>query len=181
MKSSVSGEAAGAAAAASPTPVGGNSVAGMFKKGNNDSKSIVKKLTTYILLFYVIYYILAVIMVGGFHVEWNELGRYPFRISMGDFNPADGGAALGAWLAMVLTYVCSLAMAFFIVGQTRKSWDYVVTTSLLHFVICCIVNQAFPVNWIWWITLIIASAVISVASEFTIYYLQDMREIKLDN
>jgi hypothetical protein len=39
---------------------------------------------------------------------------------------------------MVLTYVCCLGLCYFVIKQTRKSWDYVVTTSLLHFVICCI-------------------------------------------
>ena len=44
----------------------------------------------------------------------------------------------GAWLAMVLTFVCGLGLTFFVVRQTRRSWDYVVTTSIVHFVICCI-------------------------------------------
>ena len=39
---------------------------------------------------------------------------------------------------MVLTFVVSLLLTFFVVNATRKSWDYVVTTSLLHFIICCI-------------------------------------------
>jgi hypothetical protein len=43
------------------------------------------------------------------------------------------------------------------------------------------VNQAFPVNWIWWVTLIIANGLLSVVSEFAIYYLRDMREIQLEN
>lgn len=123
---------------------------------------------------------LSIILVGGFHVEWTELGRYPFRIAQDEFNPKLGGAALGksthciwlsrarhttglvscrskarachsmqrcplrclllagAWLAMVLTFVCGLGLTFFVVRQTRRSWDYVVTTSIVHFVICCI-------------------------------------------
>lgn len=147
----------------------------------NDSLSIAKRLLIYALLFYVLYYLWSVILVGAFHVCWSELGRYPFRISMKEFNPQHGGGALGAWLAMVLTFLCSLGSTFFVIGQTRKSWDYVVTTSLLHFVICCAANQVFPTNWIWWVTIILANALLSLASEFAIYYLRDMQEIAVEH
>ena len=43
------------------------------------------------------------------------------------------------------------------------------------------VNQAFPVNWIWWVTLLLANLVLSVASEFLIYYVIDKQEILLPN
>jgi len=43
------------------------------------------------------------------------------------------------------------------------------------------VNQQFPVNWIWWVTLIIATILVSVAAEFAIYFLRDLKEIELDH
>lgn len=43
------------------------------------------------------------------------------------------------------------------------------------------VNQAFPVNWIWWVTLIIANGLLSLLSEVAIYFLIDLRDIQLDN
>ncbi|PNG99018.1 hypothetical protein TSOC_015213, partial [Tetrabaena socialis] len=84
-----------------------------------------------------------------------------------------------AWLAMVLTYFSCLGLAYGVVQATRRSWDYVVTSSVVHLVLCVIVNQAFPVNWIWWLTLLLASALVSVAAEFVIYHLRDMRDIQL--
>ena len=39
------------------------------------------------------------------------------------------------------------------------------------------VNQAFPVNWIWWVTLIVCNGLLSLVAEITNYYLVDMREI----
>ncbi len=36
-------------------------------------------------------------------------------------------------------------------------------------------------NWIWWVTIIIASALLSLAAEFVNYWLVDMREIELDH
>ncbi|KXZ43448.1 hypothetical protein GPECTOR_90g535 [Gonium pectorale] len=86
---------------------------------------------------------------------------------------------MGAWLAMVLTYVCSLGLTYGVVAATRKSWDYVFTSSLLHLILCIAVNQAFPTNWIWWFTMLLASALLTVAAEVTNYWLRDMREIKL--
>jgi hypothetical protein len=82
---------------------------------------------------------------------------------------------------MVLTFTCSLSLTYLVVKATRKAWDYVLTTSILHFVICCIVNQAFPENWIWWVTLILCNAVLSLVAEITNYYLVDMRDIQLDH
>ncbi|GAX79648.1 hypothetical protein CEUSTIGMA_g7089.t1 [Chlamydomonas eustigma] len=153
----------------------------MATKQDQESRTILKKLSIFLVLFYSIYYILSIVLVGGFHVNWQQLGRFPFRINQFEFNPAAGGDALGAWLAMVLTFTCSLALTYLVVKATRKAWDYVVTTSLFHFVICCIVNQAFPVNWIWWLTLILCNVILSLAAEITNYYLVDMRDIQLDH
>eukprot|EP00200_Dunaliella_tertiolecta_P001440 CAMPEP_0202349856 /NCGR_PEP_ID=MMETSP1126-20121109/7169_1 /ASSEMBLY_ACC=CAM_ASM_000457 /TAXON_ID=3047 /ORGANISM="Dunaliella tertiolecta, Strain CCMP1320" /LENGTH=100 /DNA_ID=CAMNT_0048941727 /DNA_START=646 /DNA_END=948 /DNA_ORIENTATION=- len=100
---------------------------------------------------------------------------------MSEFNPEAGGGALGAWLAMVITYVLSLLLAYYVVRATKRTWDYMITTSFIHWVICCLVNQQFPVNWIWWVTLIIATILVSVAAEFAIYFLRDLKEIELDH
>jgi len=43
------------------------------------------------------------------------------------------------------------------------------------------VNQQFPVNWIWWVTLIIATILVSLAAEFAIYFLKDLKDIELDH
>lgn len=39
---------------------------------------------------------------------------------------------------MVLTYLCCVAVAYWVVRVTRKTWDYMTTTSLIHFALCCI-------------------------------------------
>lgn len=41
------------------------------------------------------------------------------------------------------------------------------------------VNQAFPINWIWWVTMLVSIGILSLASELVNYYLIDLREIKL--
>ncbi|KAG2434008.1 hypothetical protein HYH02_012468 [Chlamydomonas schloesseri] len=153
----------------------------MGTKADGETKTILKKLAIYLPSFYLIYYLWSILLVGSLKVDWNELGAYPFRIRKDEFSPAHRDAALGAWLAMVLTYLCSLGLTYGVVKATRKSWDYVVTSSLVHWVLCIIVNQAFPVNWIWWLTILLATLLISVAAEFVNYYLRDMREIELDH
>uniref|UniRef100_A0A6U2HSI1 Protein SYS1 homolog n=1 Tax=Chlamydomonas euryale TaxID=1486919 RepID=A0A6U2HSI1_9CHLO len=153
----------------------------MAKKSDNDSVTIAKKLGIFLLTFYVVYYLMSVIMVGAFGVPWTELGKYPFLTEMDVFNPAGAGGALGTWLAMVITYLSTLALAFIVIKQTKRTWDYVATTTLIHFVICCLVNLAFPTNWIWWVTLLLAAILVSLASEFVIYYLIEMRDIEMDH
>eukprot|EP00798_Chlamydomonas_sp_ICE-L_P021347 gene21347-28282_t len=148
---------------------------------DNETKTILKKLAIFVVAFYVIYYLASIIFVGSFDVDWNDLGKFPFRIDKYEFNPGDGGGALGAWLAMVLTYCCSLGLTYFVVKATRKSWDYVATASVFHFVLCCIVNQDFPTNWIWWVTILLASALLSGVAEVMNYYLIDMRDIETGN
>lgn len=39
---------------------------------------------------------------------------------------------------MVLTYTLCLGLTYWVVRCTRKSWDYVVTSSILHLVLCII-------------------------------------------
>jgi hypothetical protein len=43
------------------------------------------------------------------------------------------------------------------------------------------VNLTFPTNWIWWVTIIVGTLVVSGAAEVLIYYLVDLRDIKLDH
>jgi len=41
------------------------------------------------------------------------------------------------------------------------------------------VNLQFPLNWIWWVTMAVATFALSSLSEICIYYLHDMKEIAL--
>ncbi len=49
-----------------------------------------------------------------------------------------GSCAAGSWLAMVLTYTCCLGLTYGVIRATRKSWDYVVSSSVLHLLLCII-------------------------------------------
>jgi hypothetical protein len=42
---------------------------------------------------------------------------------------------------MVLTLLCCLGLTYGVIKATRKSWDYVVTTSIIHLVLCIIGGQ----------------------------------------
>ncbi|MEW5304450.1 MAG: hypothetical protein WDW38_010394 [Sanguina aurantia] len=153
----------------------------MGTKADSETKTICRKLAVFLPLFYMLYYLVSIILIGALKVGWQELGRYPFRISSGEFSPTHSYPALGAWLAMVITYTLSIGLSFCVVKATRKSWDYIATASLLHLILCIAINQAFPVNWVWWVTLLVSIGVLSLASELVTYYLIDLREIKLDN
>jgi len=152
----------------------------MATKADWASRTIARKLGIFLLLFYVYYYVASIIFVGAFEVDWSLLGGFPFRTTRSQFDPGAGGGALGAWLAMLVAYIASLGLAYFVVAATRRSWDYVITTSIVHWVLCCLVDQQFPVNWIWWVTISIASLVVSVAAELAIYLFKDLQDIELE-
>lgn len=39
---------------------------------------------------------------------------------------------------MVLTFTCTILLTYLVVRATKKAWDYVLTTSIVHFVLCII-------------------------------------------
>lgn len=43
------------------------------------------------------------------------------------------------------------------------------------------VNTSFPTNYIWWVTIIIATIIVMILSELATYFLHDMREIKVEH
>jgi hypothetical protein len=67
------------------------------------------------------------------------------------------------------------------VAATRRAWDYLTTTSMLHLALACAVTRTFPTNWIWWATLLPCTAIAAAASEVLIYRLKDMRDIQLNH
>ena len=73
------------------------------------------------------------------------------------------------------------ALLFFVVANTGKSWDYSCTVAFTHFVLTCIVTLDFPTNWIWWVTLLGCTFLMSSGGELSIYYLKDMKEIDVDH
>eukprot|EP00877_Chromochloris_zofingiensis_P008000 jgi/Chrzof1/3453/Cz12g26050.t1 len=151
----------------------------MGLKTKDNSLAIIKKLALFIPSYYLIYYLVSVVLVGSFRLPWESLGSFPFRTAWYEFNPAAGDPGLAGWLAMPITYLLSVSLAYLVVACTRKTWDYATTTSILHWVICCAVNRAFPVNWIWWLTIILCSVGLSLLGEVFNYYLRDMKDIQL--
>ncbi|GFH06472.1 uncharacterized protein HaLaN_01110 [Haematococcus lacustris] len=136
-------------------------------KADNDSRVIARKLLIFVTCFYLTYYLVSIVAVGSSRAGWSELGRFPFRINKEDFNPGGSGPAL--------------APASVTVRVTRKTWDYMASTAILHWVLCCLVNLTFPTNWIWWATLLLGSLLLSIIAEIVIYRLRDLREIALDS
>ena len=78
------------------------------------------------------------------------------------------------------------ALIYFVVRSTQMAWDYAVTFSFVHIILSTIVTAAatgaaFPVNPVWWVTLLIGTFVLSSMAELSCYYLRDMRSIKVDH
>ena len=44
----------------------------------------------------------------------------------------------GSFLAMLVSYTGAAGLMFAVVRSTDKAWDYAVTVSCVHFVLCCL-------------------------------------------
>eukprot|EP00741_Cyanophora_paradoxa_P005208 tig00000852_g5048.t1 len=150
----------------------------MGAKSDDDTKVILKKLGICLVLWYSASYVFSGILVGGFQIPYD--GRIPFDHS--NFNPAAGGKNLACWLNLILTYVVGVFLLFFVVRSTRKTLDYACSMSFIHVVLSCIVmaSEGPPSNWIWWVTLLVCTFLLSTLGELSCYYLRDLREIKID-
>mmetsp|Transcript_7447 Transcript_7447/g.15184 ORF Transcript_7447/g.15184 Transcript_7447/m.15184 type:complete len:161 (-) Transcript_7447:147-629(-) len=154
---------------------------------DDDTVVILRKLAYFIPSFYALYYAVALVYVLGFDLPMSRFGYVPFNFEDDDFKPlkrddgeTDRELPLASWLALVTTMPLTTVLIFFIVKNTRKAWDYAMTISFTHLVACIIVRQAFPTNWIWWVTMAVTTFMLSSLGEMSIYYLHDMKEIQLE-
>mmetsp|Transcript_45309 Transcript_45309/g.115979 ORF Transcript_45309/g.115979 Transcript_45309/m.115979 type:complete len:158 (+) Transcript_45309:261-734(+) len=156
----------------------------MARKTDRESRTVARRLAVLLLAFYASYYLLAVILTAAFQSPWRGVtgvATYPFEHDNELFNPSKGGAALGRWLAMVLTYLAALAVNYFYIKTTRLTWDYACSASLLHLALTCAVTTSFPLNWIWWLTIVLLTAALWLAGDYTVYKFVDLRDIELNN
>jgi len=130
-------------------------------------------------------------MAAGLRVmEHPEAGKELLSESAKKYNPGllpfwhfecgvgQGEIALTSWLSIVLSQFCLLFLIFKIVASTAHAWDYSVTISFVHFVITCAATRAFPVSWVWWVTVLLSTLAVSIASELMCYFLHDLRDIE---
>ena len=85
------------------------------------------------------------------------------------------------WLSFLFMIVVGILLIYFVVQSTPMALDYAVTFTFVHFILSCIVTASFPVNWVWWVTVIIGTFLLSTGAEMSCYYLRDMRSIKVDH
>ncbi|PRP75544.1 hypothetical protein PROFUN_09030 [Planoprotostelium fungivorum] len=150
----------------------------MGKIKDDSTRVILRNLLILLPAFYGQYYFLAIILTAGFHAPWSHLGYLPFDWEQFYFT---AGAPLAGWLALVLNFLLAVVHIFFIVRSTKNSWDYAVSLGIIHFILTCIVSRRFPLNWIWWVTIILTDVLLVVASELSTYFLSDLRAIDVNH
>lgn len=85
------------------------------------------------------------------------------------------------WVTLLVTFLFFGPLLIFVVVQnTKQVWDFAATVTFFHWVITCLVTLSFPMNYIWWVTLLPCGLLMSTGGELSCYYLRDMREIQLD-
>eukprot|EP00281_Chroomonas_sp_CCMP1168_P017682 CAMPEP_0206214874 /NCGR_PEP_ID=MMETSP0047_2-20121206/1897_1 /ASSEMBLY_ACC=CAM_ASM_000192 /TAXON_ID=195065 /ORGANISM="Chroomonas mesostigmatica_cf, Strain CCMP1168" /LENGTH=163 /DNA_ID=CAMNT_0053637137 /DNA_START=21 /DNA_END=509 /DNA_ORIENTATION=+ len=156
----------------------------MSTKKDDETKTVLRLLLLLLVIFYATSYIVAMVCAAALNLwDHQPAGDREFNAGLIPFwhyeiGVGEGDAALAVWLSQVFPQLTLLAAIFFLVRSTKHAWDYSVTVSLLHFVVTCIVTQDAPVTWQWWVTLVVATLVVSVASELLCYFLHDLKEIE---
>jgi hypothetical protein len=161
----------------------------MGKLSDDDTRVVLRKLAFCLPLFYVLYFAVAAAAMACFGLWDSSLlgspakqwARLPFDISQAHDFSFSNKLHAAAWLALVFTYVLGLSIMYWVVRSTRKSWDYATTISFAHLIVCIAVTQAFPDSWVWWVTLVVATAFLGGAGELTNYKCRDLRDIELDH
>ena len=73
----------------------------------------------------------------------------------------------------------STGLMYHVVASTQKSWDYAATLFMIHIVASSAVSGSFPTNWIWWVTITLATFTLSSLGEI-INYRREMQDIVMD-
>ncbi|XP_068121558.1 putative transmembrane protein 244 [Hyperolius riggenbachi] len=99
-----------------------------------------------LLIFYTVFYMASTVCAGFLRIEDFDW-MIPFRHTLLPSSNSSG----------YHVQVISLGVTFFLSGLLfvpivgSMVWDYSITVTFLHFIICCIVTQEFPVTWQWWL------------------------------
>jgi predicted benzoate:H+ symporter BenE len=153
----------------------------MSKITDGDSRVIVRKLLILFPLFYALFYLLAVIFAAIFGTITEFSGAEPFDYAWSSFGGDSGRALVGLLSTLVAFVIVEPLLLYFVVQSTTKAWDYTATLLFWHLVICFIVSRSAPVNWAWWIVVVIGSFVSWVIGELCCYFFRDLKEIPLDH
>ena len=142
-----------------------------------DTKTILKNLGIIIVLFYVTFYFLSLIALAGFKQDLKHVGMGPFDWKHCGFS--DGRDTAG-WLSLVLNFGIFGSFFVFIIARTSsRSWDYVVTLGILHWILTMIISTSFPTNWVWWVSIIVVVIISIIISEVSSFCIWDLRDIKV--
>eukprot|EP00320_Phaeocystis_rex_P014839 CAMPEP_0119069468 /NCGR_PEP_ID=MMETSP1178-20130426/19581_1 /TAXON_ID=33656 /ORGANISM="unid sp, Strain CCMP2000" /LENGTH=180 /DNA_ID=CAMNT_0007051235 /DNA_START=30 /DNA_END=572 /DNA_ORIENTATION=- len=122
--------------------------------------------------FYATYYVVAAALSAALGTRFT--GIEPFEHEA--FTPAAGGGELRpltVWLAMVLTFalfgpwvVYSAHQAFFSARDADAAVDVATVLQGVHVFATATLTQVFPVNWVWWATLLTCMLAQSQGSRF---------------
>ena len=140
-----------------------------------ETYSILRSLAILVPIFYASYYAIAIIAAaaGGIGVT----GNLPFDFNYGFSEPRQ----VVLFVSFLLMLIVTGTLIFFVVRSTKMAWDYGITLLFFHFILSMIVMLQFPTNAAWWVTYILGGGIMCIATELSIYYLHDMRSIKVDH
>ena len=93
--------------------------------------TILKTLAILVPLFYVIYFSAAACLAAGFGLLFDA--RLPFAFVV--FDPTQSGYYLLNFLSMIITYILSTLLLYFVARSTRMCFDYAFTLTFIHWIL----------------------------------------------
>ena len=147
---------------------------------STDSAVMLRRLLLLLLLFYAVSYALSGVLLAAFGLTAHYDGTLPFDHTRFGF----GGPSyhLAAWLNLVLSYALSLLWMVFVVRDARQAWDYAVSLSIIHWALSCAVMTSFPVNWVWWVTMLGCTLFLWFIGEILVHlFIVSGQEIAVDH
>mmetsp|Transcript_25251 Transcript_25251/g.50651 ORF Transcript_25251/g.50651 Transcript_25251/m.50651 type:complete len:161 (-) Transcript_25251:97-579(-) len=153
---------------------------------DGETRTVLRKLGILFVLYYIIQFAVAMILAAALDAwEYDGDSEKGDRYNGGllpfwhfDCGFGEGDVALISWLTMVISQLGLLWLIFKLVKSTTHAWDYSFTLSFLHFCLSSAACRALPTNWVWWLTLLLCTAIVACASELMCYFLHDLREIE---
>ncbi|XP_041358077.1 uncharacterized protein LOC121374975 isoform X2 [Gigantopelta aegis] len=105
-------------------------------------------------VFYAVYYAVGSLCFAGFKLQFFD-GKIPF-----DFlSWIDLSLCCVKYTSEQIVNLLSMLLSFSICGfiygilVPNWIWDYAVTVTIIHILMCCLVMLNFPLNWSWWVCL----------------------------
>eukprot|EP00112_Aurelia_sp_Birch-Aquarium-sp1_P016535 Seg3760.2 transcript_id=Seg3760.2/GoldUCD/mRNA.D3Y31 product="Transmembrane protein 244" protein_id=Seg3760.2/GoldUCD/D3Y31 len=133
------------------------------------TKKILRNLALMLPTFYMMLYSVSSITYAIFGKKFVPKAPFNFKLCC-----LEGSDKQVTGTSILMTYFLS-TFAFLLISTSRL-WDHVITITIIHSLVTAAVNVEFPLNWQWWVTLLIGAVIMIVTGEPLAYCIRKRRQ-----